>query len=184
MRLYPALDSNALTYLLDAIAVDDYDPALDASPLAKERLAMAWCLFHGNCSPWIPPTARDEYQRIRSEEKRDVHRRWTQYHLQDKDLNVPDHRIKQRVAELLPHHRKALDCRVLAETEFACLKTLLTVDQDLRARLQPHTSVSILLPSEFWKGLGVTAESASGIRPAPDNPLYGKAWWRLPEPTS
>ena len=182
MPLYPALDSNALTYLLDAIAAEDYDPSLDDSPLVKERLAMAWCLFHGNCSPWVPPTVRVEYQRIKSHDKRDTHRRWTQYHLQDQDLRVPDEVIEQRVAALLPHHGKLQDCHVLAETECARLDTLLTVDEDMRLRLQPHTSVDILRPSEFWKRLGVTRESAQGLRPAPGNPLHGKTWWQLPDP--
>jgi hypothetical protein len=165
MRLYPALDSNALTYLLDAIAADDYDPALDRSPLTKERLAMAWCLFHGNCSPWVPPTARAEYQRIKSDQKREVHRRWTQYHLQDQDLDVPDDVIERRVGNLLRHHHKVEDCRVLAETEFARLKTLLTVDETMRVRLQPHTTVEVLLPSEFWKRLAITANPHEGRGP-------------------
>ncbi len=58
MSLHPAVDSNTLTYLLDAVGVEDYDSALDTTGLVDERLAMVWCVFFGNCSPWVPPTVQ------------------------------------------------------------------------------------------------------------------------------
>ena len=150
MSIYPAVDSNTLTYLLDAIAVEDYDPATDISGLADERRAMVWCYFYGNCSPWVSPTVQREYNRITAPEKRERHDRWTKYLLQDKSLTTPQHLLEERAEELLLRHGDIDDCRVVAETEAAGLRVLLSVDRDLRVHLQPHTSVRILRPTDFW----------------------------------
>jgi len=106
MRIYPAVDSNTLTYLLDAVGVDSYDTALDTSGLVDERIAIVWCLFFGNCSPWVPPTVQIEYDKIKTAEKRDPHDRWTKYHLQDMPLRAPEDSLQKRTEELLPHHNK------------------------------------------------------------------------------
>ena len=180
MSICPAVDSNTLTYLLDVFAVDDYEPALDASKVKGERLAMVWCYRFGSCSPWVPPTARTESLRIPNLEKRERHDRWTRYHLQNQDLTTPQHLLHARVDELLPFHKKRNDCMVVAETEFADLQTLLSVDADMRKRLQPHTSVRILRPSEFWNSLEITREPDIVLGPARDNPNYGKAWLAFP----
>src|SRR6266487_3451784 len=113
VRLYPAVDSNALTYLLDAIAVEDYDPAFDKSGLAAERLAMVWCLFYGDVWPWVGPTVQAEYGRIKSIEKRQTHDRWTKYHLQDQPLLCPEDLLQKRTQELLACHNGIDDCRVV-----------------------------------------------------------------------
>jgi hypothetical protein len=177
MPNYPAVDSNTLTYLLDAVSTNGYDPALDTSGLVDERLAMVWCFFYGNCSPWVPPTAQREYERIRSSEKRERHRRWTIGLLQDAPLRTPEEDIQRRAAELLQYHNKAADCRIVTETEFAGLDVLLSCDHQLR-RLQPYTRARILKPTEFWQSLGITEEPDSVIMPAPGNPLRDKSWWR------
>lgn len=39
MSIYAAVDSNALTYLVNAIGVEGYDPGKDSSGLADERVA-------------------------------------------------------------------------------------------------------------------------------------------------
>jgi len=41
MSIYAAVDSNALTYLVNAIGVEGYNPANDSSGLAAERVAMS-----------------------------------------------------------------------------------------------------------------------------------------------
>ena len=76
MPRYPAVDSNTLTYLLEALR-DDYDPALDRSALVQERVAMVRCYFYGDCSFWVAPTAQIEYAKIKNEAWRKVHDRST-----------------------------------------------------------------------------------------------------------
>src|SRR5438093_10105566 len=55
MPRYVAIDSNALTYLIDAVQIG-YSPDLDPRPVDHERVAMLRCLFYGDCSFWVPPT--------------------------------------------------------------------------------------------------------------------------------
>jgi hypothetical protein len=163
MRLYPAVDSNTLTYLL-----------------VDERLAMVWCLFFGNCSPWVPPTVQIEYDNIKAAERRDTHDRWTKSLLQDMPLNTPEQLLQARAEELLLHHNKISDCRVVAETEFAGLEVVLSCDGKMRRRLQPHMVVKMLRPTEFWRLLGITEEPDTVTVPAPGNPLRDKTWWKFP----
>jgi hypothetical protein len=179
MAIYPAVDSNCLTYLVEAIGVQDYDPALDSSDLACERLAMARCYFYGFCSFWVPPTAQKEYERIKSVEWRETHSRWTRYLLQDKELATPEEELVKRTEELFRHHAAVNDCRMLAEVEFSGLPVLLSCDVDLRGRLQAHTVVAILRPAEFWKSLDIAANAHPMVAPAPGNPLRNKTWWHL-----
>jgi hypothetical protein len=57
-----AIDSNALTYLVDANQ-EDYDPAADKD-LGNQRLAMIRTLFYSDRLLWVGPTVEAEYQKI------------------------------------------------------------------------------------------------------------------------
>ena len=59
-RAIRRLDSNALTYLVNAIGVEGYDPARDTSGLADERIAMSRMFMYGDCRLWVPPVLRSE----------------------------------------------------------------------------------------------------------------------------
>ncbi len=80
MKHTAALDSNALTYLLDAVA-DGYIPDDDTEAIRAERVAMfqIFCYFDG--SLWVSPTVREEYTRITDPDKRRRHDRWARYFL-------------------------------------------------------------------------------------------------------
>jgi hypothetical protein len=54
MSIYAAVDSNALTYLVNAIGVEGYNPANDSSGLADERVAMSRLFMYGDCRLWVP----------------------------------------------------------------------------------------------------------------------------------
>jgi len=152
MPRYPAVDSNTLTYLLEARR-EDYDQALDHSALVLERVAMIRCYFYGDCSFWVTPTSQLEYAKIKNEAWRKVHDRWTKFMLQDMPLRTPLALLDFRTAELQRHHQAENDCRVVAETEFSGVETLLSCDKDLIARLQHHARVKIMRPSEFLTSL-------------------------------
>jgi hypothetical protein len=180
MPRYPAVDSNALTYLIEAVQ-EDYDLASDVTGLGVERGAMLRCYFYGDCSFWVPPTVQREYARIGNANWRSTHARWAMFILQDTPLRTPAQIVDDRAMTLMKHHKKEDDCRVVAETECANLDVLLSCDQDLQSRLSEHTPIRIMRPTQFWASLGIGAGARPIIYPAPKNPLALKTWWRLPE---
>src|SRR5260221_2720996 len=113
MVVYAAVDSNALTYLVNAIGVEGYDPAQDNSGLADERVAMARLFMYGDCKLWVPPVVRTETADIPAGELRDAQNRMTWYQLLDHDSGVSETVIDRRVNELLRHHNGVNDCRLL-----------------------------------------------------------------------
>ena len=155
MPFYAAVDSNALTYLVNAIGVEGYDPARDTSGLADERIAMSRLFMYGDCRLWVPPAVRSETADISPGELRDAQNRMTWYQLLDHDSGVDEAIIERRVNELLSHHAGANDCRVVAETETMELGYLVTRDDRLHRRLQAHTKVRIVRPIDLWKSLDI-----------------------------
>jgi hypothetical protein len=101
--------------------------------------------------------------------------------LLDHDSGIAEAVIERRVKELLTHHAGANDCRVVAETETMELGYLVTRDDKLNRRLQAHTKVRIVRPTELWKSLDIHCAPAHAMVPAPDNPLRAYDWWRLPD---
>jgi hypothetical protein len=172
-----AIDSNALTYLIEANQ-EGYDPATDIH-LGKERLAMIRTLFYSDLLLWVGPTVEAEYQRIPSPGRRDDHRRIAQYVLEDQPLRVDTEVLEARVRELKASHRGEADCRVVAETEFAGLDTLLSCDDRMLGAFTGVSRVSVRRPSEFWESLRVATGSMPVRCPAPGHPLFGKNWWRI-----
>ena len=182
MPVYAAVDSNALTYLVDAIGVEGYDPAQDNSGLADERIAMSRLFMYGDCKLWVPPVVRIETADIPPGELLDAQNRITWYRLLDHDSGVAEGVIQRRVNQLLPHHNKSVnDCRVLAETEAMELRYLVTRDGKLYRHLQAHTKVKIVRPVELWNSLDIHCAPPHALVPAPDNPLSAYDWWRLPD---
>jgi hypothetical protein len=180
MLIVVAVDSNALTDLVDAIGVEGYDPIQDTSGLADERIAMSRLFMYGGYGLWIPPIVRIETAGISPGEVLDAHNRMTWYQLLDHDSDVYESIIERRVNELLPRHSGVSDCRVLAETEAMALGYLITRDNNLRKHLQALTKVQIVLPTELWASLGINCAPAHSMVPAPANPLSAYNWWRLP----
>ena len=176
--MYPAIDSNPLTYLLEALE-EGYDPTVDQSGLADERVAMVRCWFYGDCSFWVTPTVQQETAKIPNENWRYTHDRATKNLLQDKELSTPPAVIQRRVDRLRAHHSGENDCRIVAETEFAGLKTLLSCDPGLRKNLKAVTHVQLLKPTEFWVSLAIGARAQPVLQPLPGHPLFGKAWWLI-----
>jgi len=155
---------------------------LDQSILAHERVAMLRCYFYGDCSFWVTPTTQIEYAKIKNEAWRKMHDRWTKFMLQDMPLRTTLDLLDRRMGELPQHHQAENDCRVVAETEFSGVDTLLSCDKDLIARLRDHARVRILRPTEFWTSLGIEEGAQPVVQPARGNPLLDKSWWRLTQP--
>ena len=146
-----AIDSNALTYLIEANQ-PDYDPSTDLL-LGNQRLAMIRTLFYSDRLLWVGPTVEAEYKKIRNPEKYHDHRRIAHYVLEDQPLRVDAALFEARVRELKGSHRGEADCRVLAETESAGLETLLSCDRDMLSAFTGMSKVTIRQPSEFGNRL-------------------------------
>ena len=172
-----AIDSNALTYLIEANQ-QGYDPATDIH-LGKQRLAMIRTLFYSDRLLWVGPTVQAEYKKIPNRGKLDDHRRIAQYMLEDQPLRVDAAVLEARVRELNANHRGEADCRVVAETEFAGLDTLLSCNDRMLSAFTGVSKVRVRQPSEFWESLGIPTGSTPVRCPAPGHPLFGKTWWRI-----
>jgi hypothetical protein len=77
-----ALDSNSLTYLIEAVA-EGYLPDRDHDEVAPERLAMLRLYCYTDCSFWVAPTVQAEYLRIKNDDRRTAHNIWASYDLED-----------------------------------------------------------------------------------------------------
>lgn len=181
MKQTIAIDSNALTYLIEAIA-PDYDPSTDKSDVALERIAMIRSYLYCDCFFQVLPTVAYEYSRISKEEWRLTHERVSNVLLLDdfSELDEDEEAIRLRAKDLFIHHPKEKDCQIAAEAEAAGVAVLLTYDKDLIGRLGPIVKgLSIMRPTDFLAKLGI-GSGAKPIRlPSSSNPLYSKNWWRL-----
>jgi hypothetical protein len=173
-----ALDSNALTYLIEAVR-DGYLPQADPDAIAPERLAMFRLFCYATCDFWVPPTVRTEYLRISDPAKREPHDRWASYHLEDVEPGAPDSVIDRRASALSCRHADLDDCRIVAECEAASAEVLLTSDGDLVRDLVGETCLTILRPTEFFASLAIVPRTTPQTVPAAGNPLRAESWWRV-----
>ena len=171
-----ALDSNALTRLIDACA-PNYDPASDASKERPERVAMLRIDFYARRQLTLVPRVAVEYARTSEEKRRNDHEAFHLDLLEDADISWPKTRIEERAEVLRGVHRDADDCRILAETEAAGIAVLLTCDETLVAKLGSRTRTWLASPSEFWSALSLPRGTSPTTAPHPSNPLHHKTWW-------
>lgn len=173
-----SLDSNALTYLLDAVS-RAYLPQADPDLIAAERLAMFRIYCYSGCKLWVSPTVKAEYIRISDSTKRESHHVWVSYHLEDVEPPVPDPILDLRAAVLNERHSDFDDCRIVAETEATGVDILLTSDGALIKDLHAQTNVAIMRPTEFLSSLEIPRGARPCVSPAPGNPLASETWWRM-----
>jgi hypothetical protein len=178
MTQYPAIDSNVLTYFLEAFR-GGYDPASDVSGLAGERVAIVRCYFYGDCEFWVSPTVKRECELIKDAQWAELHRRIPISLLADMLPEASEEDLDARAAELERCHSEHSDCRVVAEAEAMRLDVLLTCDGEMASRLGPRSTVKILRPSQFWSSLDIRAGSKPVLRPRFDHPLGNETWWPL-----
>ncbi len=172
-----AIDSNALTFFVDAIEVG-YDPALDQADIATEKVAILRIYFYTGEPYYVVPMVEKEYRdiidRIKKNDHEDVH----SVLMQDFIDEIDDKDIKKRFDFYFQCHPCIEDCRILAEAELAGLDILLTFDKKLINRLKHITkSIIILRPSEYWTMLDIASGTRPLVSPHRTNPLSRKNWW-------
>lgn len=174
-----ALDSNSLSYLIDALGNFDRPPTGSA---VAESIALARCyIYRGEetilC---ITPTVRAEYSRISSQERLTDHAHWRMFHLQElaQPPNIAD--IIFRTNALSAHHSDIDDCRLVAECEALNVSVLLTSDRKLRNSMKRLSSkVNVLSGRQFWEAMAIAPRSKPIIELNPNDPLNDATWWRV-----
>lgn len=168
------LDSQCLSYLLDAVAGVD-EPT---DPLAEERKALIRTWFYTPGTFYVSETVVAEVARIRNVERREFHESFLQTLFLD--LPVQNHgTVEARVNQLAASHPQLNDCRVLAEAEDLELHTLLTYDRDFMQRLKAASStVSGMTPRTYWATLNIPKGTPPITAPHQTNPLSRQSWWR------
>ncbi|MCR4336220.1 MAG: hypothetical protein NUV91_00215 [Candidatus Omnitrophica bacterium] len=168
-----AADSQIVTYLVEANEAK-YDPDLDASLLKPERkeafrIALRYRI-------WLLPTVYNEVKAIKDMNRLLQHTSFLNVMLGRTNLNNPflKQRIDKRSKEFFQYHPKENDCRILAEAEMLGIKIFLTFDDDFQKRLESHTRIKLLKPSQFVIPPGTSLK----FKPAGDNPKSVQNWWK------
>ncbi len=172
----PAIDSNALTYLVEAMT-PGYAPSLDKSALAAERVAMIRTYLYTDVLFWVGPEVEKEYERIRDQNRHLLHFQTVAVLLAEGGVDS-SFAIDARARELEAFHSGVSDCRVVAESEARGCAILLTCDDALATRLASRAKLQILRPTAFWLQLDVSPGTPIKRTPSRSNPLSGVDWWR------
>lgn len=172
-----AIDSNALTYLVDS-STPGYDPDADETSLGCERTAMLRAFLYADVRFWVGPQVVSEYNRIRDKSRHLVHEQTVWVLLDEGGVDLDDPAVATRALNLREKHSGESDCRIVAEAEARKCDRLLTCDDNLIKRLDGACHIPILRPSEFWADLGIPRGVRMRNRPADSNPLSDVKWWK------
>ena len=172
-----ALDSNVLSYLIEALGSLDRPPTGSA---VAEKIALARCFIYRREETvfCVTPTVRAEYTKITSQERLTDHVHWSLLHLQEltQPSNTAD--IILRTNALSAHHSDIDDCRIVAECEALDVSVLLTSDRKLRNSMQRSASkVNVLSGRQFWEEMAIAPRSKPTIELDSNDPLNDATWW-------
>ena len=173
-RPHVGLDSQCLSYLLDAIAGIS-EPSDD---LADEKIALLRSWFYKPGTFVLTETVITEVSQIRSIDRRELHESFISTLFIDypvRDLAA----VQSRALQFKASHPKLNDCRILAEAEELGLDFVLTYDQDFWKRLSNSSGITKLMkPSDYWVSLGIQKGAKPVTVPHHTNPLSEQSWWR------
>lgn len=174
-----ALDSNPLSFYCDAMR-GGYDPAEESAPVARERCAVLRAYLYSGHSYTLLRSVVREYRRIADPERLRLHEAVAAVLLLDAVPSPPAREVDALVAQYLPYHRDPDDCRILAEANALRVPYLLTFDLRFLRNLAARSQITqLLLPSEYWRLLGVPAGATPRRAPNAGHPLASSLWWRV-----
>jgi len=169
------LDSNCLSYLVDALNAGS--PPDTADLLGVQKLALARIMFYDEWGLYVTPGVTDECARIRNVGRAELHTSWLDSiftEVQPRNSSA----ILSRTAQLLTYHNDSDDCRILAESEDASARVLLTYDDKFISRLSAQTNVRLMRAADYWIGLNIPKGAQPETTPHAKNPLSSARWWR------
>ena len=174
------VDSNCVTFLLQAMT-GDYNPALDNdSRLRPERIALFRIFLYKN-NLYTTPQVRKEITRIQNTTNQKNHL------LHDMVIfgkvgtleNLGIEEVLQLKNEFMKIHNSENDCQILAEAVRGQLDCFLTYDKNFLKRLVGKTQITLSKPSEHWSRLPINPGTEPKIIPHCTNPLCFQEWWRV-----
>jgi hypothetical protein len=175
------IDSNALTYLIQATE-PEYNPSNDEIVNAEEKIAMVRLFFYIENPFFVPPTVKEEYQKINNPGWRIEHDDICSHMLLDPKWELDESVVKIKEDFFYPFHKKKNDCRILAECDvgdkrWGPLDILVSADGDFVNRLAIKTKyVCLMKPSEYWESLKIPTGTKPIRSPRYDNPLFREIW--------
>lgn len=173
-----ALDSNTMTYFIDALSSIDGAPR---EPLSVEKIALARIYFWSEDFCYrVTPTVEREYGAIRQQVKQDIHRSFAMTLISGVRPLPQVPLVERRALQLSALHPDANDRRIVAECELCEIETLLTCDARLEKNLRASAhGVVICKPSEHWEAMSVRPGTKPQSIPHASNPLSSASWWQL-----
>ena len=173
-RLHIGLDSQCLSYLLDAIR----GISEPTDSLAEEKKALLRTWFYKPGTFILTETVISEVSKIWNIDRREFHESFIRTLFLDYPVRDPT-AIQTRATQFESYHPKPSDCRILAEAEELRLSCVLTYDHKFWKRLSDVSSTTKLMkPSEFWASCDVQKGENPVTLPDPLNPLSVQSWWR------
>jgi hypothetical protein len=175
-----ALDSNALTKLIDAVA-SITGPQKDHEYDAKLALVRSFFYLPPECCFHYTPTVEIEYLRIRDEAKLGEHLSWigSQFCMVNPPPNHKE--VETHAHELNKIHvgsKKFNDCKILAECEASFIMCLISCDDNFVRKFRNYISnVRLCTPVDYWNSLGIKQGALPQRLPHPANPLARETWW-------
>lgn len=176
MNSLVCIDSNAMTYLVEAIM----NGGKPSGNVADEKIALLRSYLYREDTLYISPTVKEEYDKIKDEIKRQDHQGIADIILGDlspSDITL----IQSRASDYSTHHqgeKNKKDCKILAEAELSGCDILLTYDQTLLKNLKGKThKVQLREPSEYWNSIGIMKGGKPVRAPHTSNPLSRETWW-------
>ena len=169
-----ALDSNCLSYLIDACeGKQDIDPSIGEEGLALIRI---WLYLAERY--YISMQVLDECLPIGDHGRRKTHLAFanaTYFGIDTKDSDM----VAARADEFSHFHSGKKDCRVLAEAEDMGVDILLSYDGDFINHLGKHVDgLSVMRPSAYWQSVQLPHGTVPKLRPHESNPLASETFWR------
>lgn len=171
----PALDSNAFTYLVEAMS-----PSMGVTgvaPVDNERIALLRSFIYQDGIFSLLPAVQAEYMKIKDCDRLKKHCQVGGIHFDDV-LGLDQNLVENRITALSAYHNKTNDCRILAEAEIGGLGALITFDKNLIRRLKPRSPIQIITPSDYWKRLSISGGSRPHRVPHKTNPLSKTDIWQ------
>lgn len=139
------VDSQIVTYFLNATD--------DTLPMSRRLTAEYEAVFHIALTYGfrLLPTVERQIKAIPDLTRLLKHQQSLMTLFSPTNLNYPEFvsKINERERTLLEHHSDKTDCRILAEAEAVESEILLTLDKNFQKRLQPHTDIDLLKPTQF-----------------------------------
>lgn len=176
MNAYIAIDSNCLSYLVDAM----YSCERPLDNLADQKIALLRTYLYRDEILFISSTVHSEYQKIKDALNKERHEGISDIVLDDVPESNPK-AIEDRFYYYTNFHKgqkNKKDCRILAESELGGCRYLLTYDFKYLSRLKEKTeTIKMKTPSEFWSLLNIPKGARPARTPSPTNPLSNQTWW-------